>query len=218
MKLSDETLAVLKNFSSINQSILIRSGNVLRTVSPQKTMMARVDVNESFPQEFAIFDLPKFLGVLSLFKEPEITFDTDFLTVGDGKNSVKYVFADPSIIVAAKDQEISLPSVDVTFKVTADQLQNVLKAAGVIGVDDVTFEGDGKVLKMVAHEKKNKSSNKYVLDLAETDLVFNVDFKVSNFKMLMGDYTVEISKKLISSFKSEKATYWVACESTSNFS
>jgi hypothetical protein len=216
MQLSNETIAILKNFSSINQSILLREGNVLKTISPAKNIMAKAVVSENFPKEVAIYDLNRLLGVVSLFKSHDLDFTEHHIAIADGKNSVKYVYADPSIIVAAPAKEINLPSTEVNFTITEDQMQSVLKAAGVVGVPDVSFVGDGSTLVMKAHDKKTPTSNEYAIEIGETDQVFSVDYKVENFKMVPGDYEVSISKKLISKFKGA-VEYFVACESTSTF-
>lgn len=216
MQLSPETVAILKNFASINQSILLREGNVLKTISPQKNIMAKAVVSENFPKEVAIYDLNRLLGVVSLFKSHDLDFTENHIAIADGKNSVKYVYADPSIIVSAPAKEINLPSQDVSFTLTDDQMQQVLKAASVVGVPDISFVGDGSTLVMKAHDKKNSTSNEYAIEIGATDQTFAVDYKVENFKMVSGDYEVTISKKLISKFKGN-VEYFVACESTSTF-
>jgi hypothetical protein len=216
MQLSEDTIAILKNFASINQGILLREGNVLKTISPQKNIMAKAVVSENFPKEVAIYDLNRLLGVVSLFKSHDLDFTEHHIAIADGKNSVKYVYADPTVIVAAPAKEINLPSEEVSFTVTEEQMQAVLKAASVIGVPDVSFVGDGSTVVMKAHDKKNSSSNEYAIEIGDTDLVFSVDYKVENFKMISGDYEVSISKKLISKFKGA-VEYFVACESTSTF-
>ena len=217
MQLSEETVAILKNFASINQSILLREGNVLKTIAPQKNIMAKAVVSETFPKEVAIYDLNRLLGVVSLFKSHDLDFTDNHIAIADGKNSVKYVYADPSIIVAAPAKEINLPSSDVTFTLTDANMQSVLKAASVVGVPDISFVGDGSKLVMKAHDKKNSTSNEYAIEIGDTDQTFAVDYKVENFKMVPSDYEVTISKKLISQFKGSVVEYFVACESTSTF-
>lgn len=219
MILSEKTLAILKNFASINQSILVRSGNTLKTISPEKNILAKVSVTESFANDFAIYDLGSFLGVISLFKNPEMIFEDDHMKITDGKNSVRYVYADPSIIVSAPDKDIKLPSTDVSFVVTEEQMASVLKAGNVIGVPDITFKGDGKVITMIAHDKKNPKSNEYVIEIGTTEDTFSVDYRSANFKFIQDEYTVSISQKMISSFEGKNGgvTYFVACETTSKF-
>ena len=219
MKLSENTLAVLKSYHAINQSILIRPGNTLRSISPTKTLMTKIDVNENFDKEFAIYDLSKLLGLISMFDDPDLVFEDNYITIKDGTNSVRYVYAAPETIVAAPDKEVKLPSVDASATLTAEQISTVLKAAGVLGVQDITIRGDGSTLSIIAHDKKNDTSNQYALEVGQTDLLFNVDFKADNFKMISDDYEVSISSKMISQFegKTTGASYWLACESTSSF-
>ena len=219
MKLSETTLSVLKSYAAINQSVLIRPGNTLRTISPTKTLMAKVDLTESFDREFAIYDLNKLLGLISMFDDPDLVFEENHITIQDGNNSVKYIYAAPETIVSAPDKDVRLPSEDASVYLEADQISTVLKAAGVLGVQDITLRGDGSSISIVAHDKKNDTSNEYALQVGTTDSVFTVDFKVENFKMLADDYVVTLSSKLISHFagKNNGAEYWLACESTSSF-
>lgn len=217
MKLSEQTVSILKNFASINQSILLREGNVLRTISPQKNVMAKAVVQETFPVEAAIYDVNRLLGTVSLFKNPELDFLENHIAIADGKNSVKYVYASPSIIISAPNKDINFPSADVEFVVTEEQMTSVLKAASVVGVPDVSFVGDGSKLVMKAHDLQNHSSNEYAIEIGETESVFQVNYKVDIFKLIPGNYNVEISKKLISKFTGDVAEYFLACESTSTF-
>lgn len=219
MKLSDTTLAILKSYQSINQSILIRPGNTLRSISPTKTLMAKIDVAENFDREFAIYDLGKLLGIISMFDDPDLIFEDKYITIKDGSNSVRYVYAAPETIVAAPDKEVKLPSVDAAFTLTAENISVALKAVGVLGVQDISIRGDGSTVSIVVHDKKNDSSNQYALEIGQTDSIFNADFKSDNFKMVSDDYEVSISSKMISQFegKNTGANYWLACESTSSF-
>lgn len=216
MKLTESTIAILKNFSGINHSILLREGNQLRTISPEKTVMATATVKETFPVECAIYDLNRLLGVLTLFKNPDVQFEESHVTVVDGNNSVKIVYADPSIIICAPEKDIKLPSEDIKFTLREDQMSQLFKASSVVGVPDITVRGSNGVLSIVAHDKKNPSSNEFVINLGETDEVFAVDFKVERFKLLTDLYDVTISKKLIAKFEGA-VTYFIACESTSTF-
>lgn len=216
MQLSEATIAILKNFASINQSILFREGNVLKTISPQKNIIGKATVEETFPKEVAIYDLNRLLGVVSLFKNPNIEFMDNHISICDGKNSVRYVYADQSIIVFPPAKDVKFPSTDAEFAITEEQMSQVMKAAGVINLADISFVGDGKVLRMKAHDKKNPSSNEYSIELCETNQKFSVDFKVENFKMVTGNYNVRISRQLLSHF-SGAIEYYIACESTSKF-
>lgn len=219
MILSEKTVAVLKNFAGINQSILIRKGNTIRSMAAQKTVMAKAEVTESFDRDFGIYDLNRFLGVLSMFKTPELVFEDSNILIRDGKNSLRYVYADASVITAAPDKDVKLPSVDVQFKLDANSFSSVLKAANVIGLPDITIRGaDGKLL-IVAEDSKNPSTNQFTIELGETDSDFNIIYKAEVLaKLASDDYEVSISKKLISSFVGATgSTYWLGADSASKF-
>ena len=208
MKISKETLSVLKNFATINGNILIKAGNRLSTISAQKNVMASTTVQENFDGEFGIYDLNEFLGVYSLFDaDPELAFDEKFVTVANGKSKVKYFAADPSVL--ASPTKDALP-------VDADM---IMKTSSVLRSGDVSFIGDGSNVSVVVADKKNATSNSWDATLGTTDKVFKVNFRIDNFKMLDGDYVVSISKKRISKFASKMndLTYFIAVEADSTF-
>ena len=128
MKLSDKTIQILKNFATINQSILVRPGNVLKTITPLKTILAQATVAETFGQEFAIYELPRFLGTISLFSDPEFTFQEKFVTISSGKQRVNYTYADASMIMTPPSKDISFPDTEVEFTITSEQLSTISKA------------------------------------------------------------------------------------------
>jgi hypothetical protein len=219
MKLSTETKTILKNFTTINQSIIIRKGSVLRTISPQKNIFAKTTIIEVFDREVPIFDMNKFLGVLSLFKDPDLEFTDTHISVKEGSVSVKYIYADPKIITAAPEKDCTLPSTDVQVDVTAAQLQGIIKAASVIAVKDITLRGDGENILLVAHDIANPSSNSFDINLGSTDRVFDVNFKIDNLKLIDDGYSIEVSETLISQWtgKNSAIVYWIACQKTSKF-
>lgn len=220
MKISAKTLSVIKNFAGINASLAVKPGKVLKTLSPQNNIMASANVDEDFPRSFAIFDLTQFLGALSLFEDPDFEFGDQAVTISSGKNSVKYFYADESMIKTAGDKKIALPTVDVSFAVTAAQLQSILKAASVLQVPEIAVVSDGNKLQLVAVDTKNTTSNRYAVDLeGEANGSFRVIFKSENLKVLPGDYAVEICSKGISRFNGEKqgVEYFIAIEQSSTF-
>ena len=215
MKLSDRTVNLLRNFSSINQSILFKQGNQLRTISVMKNILAEANIDEEIPQEFGVYDLGQFLNSLSLFQEPELNFTGEsFVTVKEGKQRSKYFFADPSVIVSPPEKSITLPTVDVEFTLKSAQLDRLLKAAAVYHLTDLSVVGDGKEIKMVVSDRKNDTSNDFSIIVGETDKTFGLHFKVENIKIVPGTYEVKISKKLLSQFKSSEydLTYYIALE------
>ena len=220
MKLSDRTINLLKNFASINQSILFKQGRQLRTISVMKNILAEANVDEDFPQDFGVYDLSQFLNSLGLFQEPELNFTgQSFLNIKEGKQRSKYFFADPSVIVSPPDKSITLPSVDVEFTLKSSQLDRLLKAAGVYHLSDLSVVGDGKEIKMVVSDRKNDTSNDFSIVVGETDSTFSFNFKVENIKILPGTYTVVVSQKLLSRFtnKNQDLIYYIALEPDSTF-
>jgi len=220
MKLSEKTLSLLKNFSGINQSILIKSGNKLRTISVMKNILAEAIVDEEFPKDFAIYELSQFLNGLSLHQSPELNFDNDaYVVIREGKMRSKYFFADPSVIVTPPEKEIVLPSEDVCFELSTQQLDKLLKAAAVYQLPDLSVVGEVGVVKLVVRDKKNDTSNDFSIVVGETTEVFTFNFKVENIKILPGTYGVVVSKKLLSRFSSQdhNLNYYIALEPDSTF-
>ena len=220
MKLSDSTLSLLKNFSSINQSILFKEGSKLRTISVMKNILAEATINEEFARDFGIYDLNQFLNGLSLHHKPELDFANDgYVVIREGRSRSKYFFADPSVIVTPPDKEITLPSEDVCFELTTTVLEKLLKAAAVYQLPDISAVGEAGVVKLVVHDKKNDTSNTHEEIVGETDEEFCFNFKVENIKILPGTYEVVVSKKLLSRFESKnhELTYYIALEPDSTF-
>ena len=220
MKLSDKTISVLKNFSSINQSILFKEGSKLRTISVMKNILAEATVTEEFSKDFGIYDLNQFLNGMSLHQSPELDFGNDgYVVIREGKMRSKYFFADPNVIVTPPDKSIELPSEDVCFEVSTEQLDKLLKAAAVYQLPDLSAVGEGGVVKLVVRDKKNDTSNDFAIVVGETDAEFSFNFKVENIKVLPGTYEVVVSRKLLSRFtsKNHDLTYYIALEPDSTF-
>tara|TARA_B100001093_G_scaffold257403_1_gene246181 strand:+ start:364 stop:1059 length:696 start_codon:yes stop_codon:yes gene_type:complete len=219
MKISKETLSVLKNFATINGNILIKAGNRLSTISAQKNVMASTTVQENFDGEFGIYDLNEFLGVYSLFDaDPELAFDEKFVTVANGKSKVKYFAADPSVLASPTKDALPVDA-DIEFDLSKTMYDMIMKTSSVLRSGDVSFIGDGSNVSVVVADKKNATSNSWDATLGTTDKVFKVNFRIDNFKMLDGDYVVSISKKRISKFASKMndLTYFIAVEADSTF-
>ena len=200
MKLSNNTTNILKNFSQINQSILIKQGNKLKTISVMKNILAEAEIEEDFEADFAIYDLNQFLSGLSLYDSPDLEFGDSYLTIRDGRRRAKYFFADPSVIVSPPEKEISLPSKDVCFTVATQQLDKLLKAAAIYQVPDLSAIGRNGKIELVVRDKKNDTSHEFSEEVGETDQDFSFNFKVENIKIIPGTYDVVISSKLLSEF------------------
>ena len=220
MKLSDNTLTILKNFAGINNSILVKEGTKLRTISVAKNILAEADITEEFPRDFAIYDLNQFLNGLSLHSDPDLDFkEESYLSIREGKRRVKYFFADPNVIIAPPEKEINLPSQDVCFQLDSTSLEKLVKAAAVYQLPDLSAVGEAGVIKLVVRDKKNDTSNEYAIVVGETDQEFTFNFKVENIKIIPGAYDVVVSSKLLSQFTNTKynLTYYIALEPDSTF-
>ena len=227
MKLSNETVTVLKNFSTINQNLVIKSGNSISTMSAMKNIVAKAEVSEDFPRDFAIYDLNEFLAALSLFDKPDLDFKEDFVVVtedGSATKFLKYWYSDPSV-VTTPSKEVTMPSCEVSFSLSSNILSDVQKAAAVIGVPDMVLEAMsvGKAILKVT-DKKNDTANDYAVGIDVTnedgkDLPYKFWFKVENLKLLSGTYNVEVSSKNISYFKNTNVDieYWIALEPESKY-
>ena len=220
MKLSDSTLSPLKNFSTINQSILFKAGSKLRTISVMKNILAEVTIDEELPKDFGIYDLKQFLNGMGLHQSPELDFANDsYVVIKEGRMRTKYFFADAYVIITPPDKPITLPSEDVTFDLSTDQLDKLLKAAAVYQLPDLSAVGENGVVKLVVRDKKNDTSNDFAITVGETESTFSFNFKVENIKILPGTYEVVVSQKLLSRFtsKNHDLTYYIALEPDSTF-
>jgi hypothetical protein len=220
MKLSDNTLNILKNFAGINNSILVKQGNKLRTISMAKNILAEADISEEFPRDFAIYDLNQFLNGLSLHQDPDLDFNQEtYLSIKEGKRRVKYFFADPNVITSPPEKEIILPSQDVCFQLDSASLEKLTKAAQVYQLPDLSAIGSAGVIKLVVRDKKNDTSNEYAIVVGETESEFAFNFKVENIKIIPGAYNVVVSSKLLSQFTNTKhdLKYYIALEPDSTF-
>ena len=220
MKLSDNTLSVLKNFSTINQSILFKQGSKLRTISVMKNILAEATINEELPKDFGIYDLGQFLNGMGLHQSPELDFTNDnHVVIKEGKMRSKFFFADPNVIITPPEKTIELPSEDVTFELSTDQLDKLLKAAAIYQLPDLSVVGEDGVVKLVVRDKKNDTSNVFSIIVGETESIFAFNFKVENIKILPGTYEVVVSQKLLSRFisKNHDLTYYIALEPDSTF-
>ena len=220
MKLSDKTLTLLKNFSSINQSILFKKGSSLKTISVMKNILAEATIEEDLPTDFGIYDLNQFLNGLGLHHDPDLDFENQgHVVIREGRSRTKYFFADPEVIVTPPDKEISLTSEDVSFQLSTSQLEKLLKAAAIYQLPDLAVVGGDGVVKIVVRDKKNDTSNDFSIIVGETDSTFSFNFKVENIKILPGTYDVVVSQKLLSRFtcRDYDLKYYIALEPDSTF-
>ena len=220
MKLSDKTLSVLKNFSTINQSILFKAGSKLRTISVMKNILAEATISEELPKDFGIYDLGQFLNGMGLHQSPELDFENEgHVVIREGKMRTKFWFADPNVIITPPEKPIELPSEDVTFELSTDQLDKLLKAASIYQLPDLSVVGENGAVKLLVRDKKNDTSNSFAIAVGDTESEFAFNFKVENIKILPGTYEIVVSQKLLSRFsaKNHDLTYWIALEPDSTF-
>ena len=220
--LSQRTLDILKNFSTINSNILVKPGNKLVTISPVKNVMSEAIVQEDFDVEFGIWDLGKFLGTVSLFDKPEFEFNEKFVVISDEKkkSEVTYHYSEPRLLTTV-NKEINMPESVIDCTITQDILNDILKASSVLQVNDIAIRSNNDSLEIVALDKADTTSNNYSIELGQLpiDDDFTFYFKAENLKMLPGDYDVKITDKVISQFKrvNDELTYWIALESDSKY-
>ena len=223
MKLSSNTISVLKNYASINQNLVIKEGKEITTMSAMKNIVARAEVEEEFPQEVAIYDLNEFLSALSLFKSPNLQFQDTYVNITEENNpktSLKYFYSDPSV-VTTPSKMITMPSNEVTFTLESATLSNITKAAAVIGSADLVLENSSGAPSLTVKDKKNDTANSYSMGVeTKGEGNFSFFFKVENLKLIDGKYNVEVSSKNISHMKNESTPieYWIALEPESNYS
>lgn len=220
MKLNENTITILKNFSSINPSIYIRKGNKLRTIAVSGSIAAVAEVEDTFETDFAIYDLNQFLNGLKLYDNPILDFsENKCILIKQGTHQIKYRLTDPTLIFAAEDRDIRLPSQDVCFILKEEQFEKLLKASSVFGLPDFSVVGNEKEISLQISQKDNSSSNELSIIVGETTEDFVMNFKTENLKIIPGDYEVVISKELIAKFTNQNynLTYYIGLESDSNF-
>lgn len=219
MKLQKETLAIIKNFSTINSNLLIKEGNKLSTITTGKNVMAEATLVDSFPIDFGIYDLNEFLNSVNLFEDPDLQFNDKQVIIKQGSSSIKFSAADQAVLVIPPNKSINFPEADVVFDMSTNMLATIIKTASVLRSDDVAINGDGTTLKLVISDKKNVSANSFELELGSDSRIFRINLKVDNLKLHPTDYKVEVSKKKISKFSSKdgKLVYYIAVESDSTF-
>ena len=223
MKISKSTMNVLKNYSEINQSIVIKEGNEVKTISALKNILSRAVVKENFPKAFAIYDLPTFIGFHSTMSEPDFEFNDDCMMMSDKNGKGKYFYAEPSLVVTPPEKDIDMPESDIKFKLKNDVLEDIMKKANVLKLSDIGLKSCPKSggLFLYATNKNNDTSNDYSVQVGEgATKKFNIVFKKDNLKIITGDYDVVISNG-ISHFSNTspdyELEYWIALEASSNY-
>ena len=223
MKLSDQTLEVLKNFSDINTNILVKPGSELSTISTMKNILAKATITESFDKQFAVYDLSELLGIVSAIEKPDVDISNEkFMTIGStgSKSKAKYYYSDESVVTSPQ-KDVIMPDADVNFQLKDEILSKLLKMAAIMKLPDLSLVGvKGQDVILKVHDKKNSANSyeEFVGTEASADFTFN--FKIENLKIIPGDYDVAVSSKSISHFKNKvkPIEYWIALEPDSKIS
>lgn len=219
MKLSNETVSVLKNFSDINSGLKFRQGNKISTVSPSKTILAEATVSEDFPQDFCVYDLTQFLSVLNLYPDADLTVDSVNVTFNSGRRKTQYRVTAENQIVTPPNKVLSLPTIDVEFTLSEDDLAWLLKTASILQSPNVAVYSDGESASVVTFNAIDDSASTNSIDLEFKPLTsFKMVFKTENLKLIPGAYEVQISKAGIALFKNTKLDiqYWIAIEANAS--
>ena len=221
MKLSESTINVLKNFATINAGMQFKEGSVVRTISKQQNVLGKATIKETIEKDFVIYDLNRFLSLCSSLTDPEIVINTDAnnLTVKSGTSKTTYGLADESMIVAPPAKEIKIENSEVNFRLTKDDMNQVLKLSGILGLPNIAVVGDGASISISALDIKNDESDNFSIKVGETASNFKMIFNTENLKMVPGTYDVSISSKGISHFKhaTDQIEYWIATEAGSKY-
>ena len=219
MQLSTSTLKILKNFASINGNLVVDAGNVIKTISVSKSVLAKATVAESFPTKFGIYDLNEFLSVMNLVESPSFDFGENSVLISstNGGSSVQYYYSDPEILTSPQ-KDVKMPESQLTLTLNTDDLSKLIKAASVLGHTELSFKSsDGQVIACI-NDGKNQTANTYTLKMdATTDNDFSLDISISNLNLIQGNYQVHFSNKGISHWKSDTVEYYIALEKTSTF-
>jgi hypothetical protein len=217
MKFSERTITILKSFSGINKSVLLKAGNVIKTVTPEKTLVASATIPDQIPSQACVYDLSRFLSILGLYRDPDVEFHDKYFMITSGKQRTKYVYADISMIHAAPEKDIKLPTADVQVTVSWEDMQSVIKAAGVLQFSEVAFVGQEGKIYLKAIDGNNANSDDYGVEIGSTSDEFKIIIKTDNLKLLPQDYEVTLCAKGISEFKSDGVTYFVAIDTQSTY-
>lgn len=218
MKLSKDTINIIKNFSNINTHLTLKPGNRIVTISAQKNIIGDGRVSEEFTETFGIYDLNEFLGSMSLFDSPELVFNDKYVTITEGKNSVRYYAANQSILTAVPDIK-QFPTPDIKFGLPSQMLNQIQRVGSILRVGDFSVIGDGKTVKVTVGDKSNPTGNRFESELGDTDKTFKINMKIENLKMLPGHYSVDVGNKKICRFTcdNQQLVYYVAIELDSTF-
>lgn len=219
MKLSKETTEILKNFATINPSLIFQAGTVQKTVSPQKTVLVKANISESFDKEFAIYDLTQFISTITMFEDADVNLGSDTVTITNGKAKANIRYAKSDLIQSPPAKEINLPTTEISFTLEEAAMQSAVRAAGVLGLPEIALVGKNGKAYLTALDSRNDGSHTFEYEVGEAKANYRMIFKIDNLKLLNREYEVRVSAKGISHFKSKTGDieYWIATESGSKY-
>ena len=222
VSISNDTLSVLRNFSSINPNVVLKPGQEVKTISEAKNILAVADIGEDFPTEMGIYDLNEFLSVVNLVDKPQLNFGDNHVDIVGGNSKVKYFFSDSSILTTPQ-KDITMPDCEVEVSFTDDTLSQIRKAASALGHSEMSITATDDGVNIKVFDSKDSSANIYNIQLANDagykEGQFEFVINIYNLKLLDGDYEVNISSKLISEWKNttKPVRYYIALEKNSNY-
>lgn len=217
MKLDNQTITILQNFQTINPSIVINQGNVLKTIAPSQSVFAKATVANTFPLQFGIYDIGRFLAVLSLLKDYDIDFQQQHMNIHAGKSKIRYSYCNPTLIVTPPDKPISFPTNDVVFDLPQQTLQNVMRAMQILGFNEIEVTGEDGELSISAVNIKNNSTDVFSTVVGNTDKNFSAVIEADKLKLIPSDYRVTVCSKGIVHFACDQVEYWIALSAKSKF-
>lgn len=217
MKFSPRTIQLLRNFSTIEESIMFKPGNVIATRSKSKSILAKAKIDTELESSFAVAELGHFLSALSMFSDPELTPEQSWLKMSEGSSKMNYVYSDPECVIVAPDKPVTLPTIDVTFDLKADVLSRLIKALAITNAPMISVRGDKQSVYLETIDPKNPTKSTYSVMVGTTDKTFQLIIAAENVKLISDDYQVEVCSRGISHFIGTDVEYWIALESNSTF-
>lgn len=222
MRISKETLSVLKNFRDLNSNIYVSPGSVIKTITPAKNVMAEAVVKEDFPVPFGLWDLGSFLGTISLFDDPDFSFEEKCVVISNGNSRVKYHYSEPSLLTVPT-KNVNMPETVVSVDLSEDQFNELKRAGAVLGLSDLSFVSDNSDITATLFDKSGANNNTYSIKIEnahfDEGVSFNYDFKIDNLRFIPGSYVMNLAEKTVCEFvnSNSSVTYWVALEGTSAY-
>lgn len=218
MKISKETINVLTNYATINSNLYIREGNLLSTVSPFGNIFSTVTLEDEFPADFGIYDISDFLKIVNIFEDPDLEFDSKYVSITSNGSAVKY-FGAAKEVLHTTDKKIVMPSEEVKFKLPVDKLNMLFKAASALKATNLYVRSEDGKIKILVVDKKSETNNEFQYTVGDTELDFNFNVNIESLKIIPTDYTVSISSKRLIKFASDASdlVYYIACENDSTF-